>query len=30
LDGGVNLAGRLSDHAQEGQILIGRRTFVES
>jgi class 3 adenylate cyclase len=29
IGGAVNLAARLSDHAQDGQILISRRTFVE-
>ena len=29
IGGAVNLAARLSDHAQDGEILISRRTFVE-
>jgi class 3 adenylate cyclase len=29
IGGAVNLAARLSDHAQDGEILTGRRTFVE-
>ena len=29
IGGAVNLAARLSDHAQDGEILIGRRTHVE-
>jgi adenylate cyclase len=29
IGGAVNLAARLSDHAQDGEILISRRTYVE-
>jgi class 3 adenylate cyclase len=29
IGGAVNLAARLSDHAQDGEILLSRRTYVE-